>query len=404
MIRSESILVNKSKHLEELLISSKLIYNQSLYFLRQAYFNCKKSERKITTPNYSQLYELVKEMDVFKESPLDFVVKQDCIKQAVENWSSFIKAAISYQRQPDRFKARPKIPKYLKNDHNVITIDKSRLRSTGCKEGEIRLPKSEFKFKIPKYIRKDAIKCLRVLNFYNKIKIEIVYEKETKKIDYSNGNTIGIDIGLNNLAAITSNEQSLSWLINGRPLKSINQYYNKKLARLSSIGARSQIEKLTRKRKLKVDNYLHWVSRQIINLCKENKISKIVIGKNDGWKQDIKIGKRNNQNFVQIPFERFIRMIEYKAEDVLIDVILTEESYTSKCDHLAGEEMKHQEKYLGRRTKRGQFRSSVGKILNADINGAIGILRKKQEISDAQILGLRNRGDVVSPMKLHKVS
>jgi putative transposase len=129
-----------------------------------------------------------------------------------------------------------------------------------------------------------------------------------------------------------------------------------------------------------------------------------VIGKNDGWKQNINLGRRNNQNFVNIPFSKFIQMIGYKAQEIEIEVILTEESYTSKCDHLAGEEMEHQEKYLGRRIKRGRFKSSIGKILNADINGAIGILRKKKEISDAQLLGLRNRGDVVSPKKLFKVS
>jgi putative transposase len=386
------------------LCSSKLIYNQSLYFLRQAYFDCKKSEGKIVTPNYNQLYKLVKDCEIFKESPLDFVVKQSCIKQASNNWSSFIKASLAFQKTPSKFKSRPLIPRYLKKETNLITIDSSRLGSKGCKDSEIRIPKSDFRLKLPNYIDKNQIKCLRILNFYNKIKIEIVYEKETKKIDYNNGNTIGIDIGLNNLAAITSNEQSLSWLINGRPLKSINQYYNKKLARLRSIGATNQIEKLARKRKLKIDNYLHWASRQVINLCLEHKISKIVIGKNDGWKQDINLGRRNNQNFVQIPFAKFIQMIEYKAQEVGIEVILTEESYTSKCDHLACEEMKHQEKYLGKRTKRGQFKSSIGKILNADINGAIGILRKKKEISDAQILSLRNRGDVVSPKKLFKVS
>ena len=389
----------------DILSSSKLIYDQSLYFLRKSYFDCKKSDQKIVTPSYNQLYVLVKTSEVFRNSPLDFVVRQACIKQASDNWKSFIMASVSYNKNPSRFRSRPSIPKYLKKELNLVTIDNTRFGKTNCKNGEIRIPKSEFKIKIPDYIERNQIKCLRILNFYDKIKIEIIYEKETNKIDYSNENSIGIDIGLNNLAAITSNEQSLSWLINGRPLKSINQYYNKKLAKLSSIGATKKIEKLTRKRKLKVDNYLHWASRQVINLCLEHHISKIVIGKNDGWKQDINLGKINNQNFVQIPFNRFIQMIEYKTEDVGIEVILTEESYTSKCDHLAGEEMKHQERYIGRRISRGQFKSSVdGKILNADINGAIGILRKKKEISDAQIMGLRNRGDVVSPMKLVKVS
>lgn len=404
MTRTESILVKKSAYFVESLLSSKLIFNQSLYFLRQAYFDYLKNNTKIKTPTYNQLYELVKNSDIFKDSPLDFVVKQSCIQQASNNWTSFIKATMSFKKNPNKFKSRPLMPKYLKNDFNLISIDNTRLRTKGCKEQEIRLPKSNFKFKLPNYIDKKQIKCLRILNFYDKIKIEIVYEKQLKLINYDNDNSIGIDIGLNNLAAITSNEQNLSWLINGRPLKSINQYYNKKLALLKSKTATKQIQLLNKKRKLKIDNYLHWASRKVINLCIENEISKIIIGKNDNWKQNINLGKRNNQNFVQIPFAKFIQMIQYKAQEIDISVILTEESYTSKCDHIVNEEMTHKLTYLGKRTKRGQFKSSVGKILNADINGSIGILRKKNEISDVQLMNLRNRGDVVSPMKLVKVS
>ena len=139
-------------------------------------------------------------------------------------------------------------------------------------------------------------------------------------------------------------------------------------------------------------------------MCLENEISNIVIGKNKGWKDESNIGSRNNQNFVQIPHARLIQMITYKAAEVGIEILLTEESYTSKIDHLALEEMKHKDTYMGKRTKRGQFKSSLGQCLNADINGAIGMLRKKKVISDVQLLNLRNRGDVVSPKKLLKVS
>jgi len=163
LIRTESILINKSKHLTDFLFSSKLIYNQSLYFLRQAYFESKKNGDKIKTPSYSELYKLVKDCETFKESPLDFVVRQSCIKQASNNCSSFIKASLSFQKTPGKFKSRPLIPRYLKNETNLITIDSSRFRSRGCKDQEIRIPKSDFRIKLPNYIDKKEIKCLRIL-------------------------------------------------------------------------------------------------------------------------------------------------------------------------------------------------------------------------------------------------
>ena len=126
--------------------------------------------------------------------------------------------------------------------------------------------------------------------------------------------------------------------------------------------------------------------------------AKIIIGHNKGWKQEVNLGNKTNQNFVQIPFNMLINQLQYKSQkytDLTVEIV--EESYTSKIDHLALEKLEHQENYLGMRIKRGLFRSSTNKVLNADINGAIGILRKGNAISDAQLISLRNRGDVVSP-------
>ncbi len=170
------------------------------------------------------------------------------------------------------------------------------------------------------------------------------------------------------------------FIINGKIIKSINHYYNKKKAKLMSYigdkGVSNRINRLSHKRECKINDYLYKSSREIINYCIKYKISTIIIGDNKNWKQNINIGKRNNQNFVSVPFSKLIQMISYKAEEVGIRVKTTEESYTSKIDHLANEEMKKQEKYLGRRVKRGLFRSSLDIILNADVNGAIGIMRK----------------------------
>ena len=187
----------------------------------------------------------------------------------------------------------------------------------------------------------------------------------------------------------------------------MNQYYNKRRAQIQSELEKCnkkkysrKLERLTHKRNLKIKNYLHNASRKIINLCKSQNIGNIVVGKNKGWKQEVNIGKKNNQNFVSIPFNNFIRHLEYKGKMEGINVVITEESYTSKTDHFVKEPMKHLDERKGKRVRRGLFKSSIGKVLNADINGAIGIMRKVYAISDAQIIGLRDRGDVVSPLHL----
>lgn len=412
MIRTRTTLIKSTEELNKMLIDSRALYDQSLYFLRQSYFETKKlrecnSSVKFQTPNFFKLCKIVKETDIFKNSNLDYVIKQAVIKQVSSNWNSFMNSIVKYNKCKSSFTKKPNLPNYLKNakkEYNLITINKFRFGKKNCKNNEIQIPKSTYKIILPPYINKSEIKCLRILKFYDKIKIEIIYEKITTPKSYVNDHSIGIDLGVNNLMAITSNEQNFSWLINGRPLKSMNQYYNKKFAKLSALNASNQIQKLNKKRRLKIDNYLHWASKEVIKLCLKHKISKIIIGKNNRWKTKINIGKRNNQSFVNIPHAKLIQMITYKAEENDIKVIITEESYTSKIDHLIKEDMSNQKKYLGHRIKRGLFKSSNGKIINADINGAIGMLRKANVITDVQLLNLSNRGDLVSPMVFKKVS
>ena len=175
-----------------------------------------------------------------------------------------------------------------------------------------------------------------------------------------------LQIGVNNLATIGSNVIK-PIIINGRPIKSINQFYNKML---------SKGRKMNNKRNFKVDDYLHKASKYLVNHLVSNDIPILIIGHNKGWKQDINIGKVNNQKFVQIPHSRFIDMIKYKCDKVGINVIETEESYTSKCSFKDSEDLKFHEKYLGKRVKRGLFRNSDGSLINADLNGALNILRK----------------------------
>ena len=219
-----------------------------------------------------------------------------------------------------------------------------------------------------------------------------------------NGNYLGIDIGLDNLASCVSNTGSC-FIINGRPLKSINQYYNKRLSYLKSKlkdnkHTSKQIRSLTNKRNNKIKDYLHKASRILVNHVVSNGINTIIIGHNKYWKQEINIGKRNNQNFVSIPFNMFISMVSYKATLEGINVKIVEESYTSKCSFLDNEQICKHESYKGRRIKRGLFKTSFGKIINADINGAFNIIRKSEKESFDVTMLLKGRGFWWNPVRI----
>ena len=187
------------------------------------------------------------------------------------------------------------------------------------------------------------------------------------------------------MTATSNGTGTLPFIVNGKPLKSINQYYNRTKAILQSYigdkGTSKRILKLTHKRNNMVQNYLHHASRFVVNYCQKHNIGKIVIGKNKNWKNGINIGKRNNQHFVSIPFNTLIQQINYKAEEVGIQTIITEESYTSKAsfldnDHIPVYEKGIKHKFSGRRVKRGLYKSMNGRLLNADINGSYNILKK----------------------------
>lgn len=413
MLKTWNYIVNNDERLLKMMSDSLSIYDQALYYQRQSYFETKELG-KIKTYSYNDLWNLMKNDDKVKSSKLDINVKQYIIKQVYISWLSFIKASVAYKANPDKFNGKPKMPNYLykTKNYNLIQVDKTRFRKINEDLNCFNLPCSDYTIQVPKQIKLGDIKQVTIQKFYGKIKINIIFDDiEVLKNEYLAGAAIGIDLGVNNLCAITSNDKAFSYIINGRPLKSINQFYNKKLAKLKSEleicnkkKTSKAIQQLTVKRNYKVNYYLHCVSKKVIQLCVENKVEKIIIGHNKGWKQEVELGKKANQNFVQIPFNTLICMIQYKSQKYTdISVEIVEESYTSKIDHLVLEPLKKQESYLGKRVKRGLFKSSSNKVLNADINGAIGILRKGNVISDVQLMNLRNRGDVVSPKMLNTI-
>ncbi len=220
--------------------------------------------------------------------------------------------------------------------------------------------------------------------------IEVIYNEPESTINQENSTSVAsIDLGLNNLVALTSNQPGfIPLLINGRPLKSINQFYNKRKSQLQSqlkgnLKTSSRIQRLTRCRHQKVDNYLHHASRLIIDILSAHQIGTLVIGKNPQWKNSINLGKQNNQNFVSIPHTRLIQMLEYKALLVGIKVIIQEESYTSVSNFLNldpipvyGDSDGDSVEFTGKRIQRGLYKTIDGLLINADVNGSYNIMRK----------------------------
>ena len=303
---------------------------------------------------------------------------------------------------------RPKLPKYKDKikGRNLLVYTIQAISSTQLKKGIIKLSGTEFSIKTK--VNTEHICQVRLVPKCDSYVVEVIYDKPEST--FRNTNFVAsIDLGLDNLVALTSNQPGfIPLLINGRPLKSINQFYNKRSSRLQSqlTGNRKtspRIQRLTRWINQKVDNYLHHASRLIINLLLTKQIGTLVIGKNAQWKTEIELGSPTNQNFVSIPHSRLIEMLEYKARWVGIDVILPEESYTSRASFLGLDSIPVYgkiEKYpvfTGKRIKRGLYKTSVGQLINSDVNAAYNILSKA--LPNAFSNGIESC--VVQPMRVN---
>jgi IS605 OrfB family transposase len=291
-----------------------------------------------------------------------------------KNWKGFFASIKSYNKDNSKFKGKPRIPKYLDKEKGryITTYEKGAISYKELRNGIVKLSGTDIRIETKV---KNINQC-RIVPRNNQYVIEIIYTVNDTEPKKDNGRYCSIDLGVNNLATVGSNVIK-PYLINGRPLKSINQYYNKKLATLKSEKrSKKKIHSLCSKRNNKVKDYLHKSSRYIVNHLVSNNINTLIVGYNKGWKQDINIGKVNNQNFVNIPFSNFIKMLQYKCEMAGINVLLTKENYTSKCSFLDLETLNKQKKYMGRRIHRGLFRSATNKLINADLNASLNILRK----------------------------
>ena len=420
MQRVEKYVLTKSKHkseyfeLVQLCHKTKNLYNYVTYILRQCntgklenipeFKDIVKTQKKIVKSNkdgaereYEQSfiaeYDLSKRLCSLRQD--DYValkaqVSQQVIALVFKNFKSYYKTIADYYKHPNKYHSRPAMPKYKDKDGLSIATFTNQAASID-KNGNIKLVKDFVLNSVIASIQRKNFRQVRIIPRLDYFQIEIVYEKErgeytTQAIEKNKKKyTAAIDIGVDNLATITSDNEGLAPLIvNGRALKSVNQYYNKIAAELNKIYSKQKIhtgkklKKLNMKRNFIIEDFMHKASRRVVDFCIINDIGKIVIGHNAGWKQKCIMSKKNNQNFVQIPFNKFINMIKYKCEEVEIEVDLHEEAYTSKCSALDNEEICKHEVYLGKRVKRGLFMTEEGKMLNADVNGSYNILRLGQ--------------------------
>jgi IS605 OrfB family transposase len=387
---------NPFKEIDNLCFLSKNLYNFTLYLVRQEFFKTGK------ILSFTTAYHQIKTGIDYKSLPSK--VSQLVIKQVVDNFSYWRKALAQYKKHPEKFLGCPKMPKYKDKikGRNKLTYNNQAFSKTALKQGFIKLSKIDFVFKT-KQTSVDEVRLISKSNgtYY----LEVVYSIEEKKL-VENNNYASIDIGLNNLATVATNNPNINpIIINGKPIKSCNRWFNKRKAYLQSklpkdSFSSKKLDRLSIKRANKIDYYLHESSKQVIDYLKKNEITNLVIGKNDNWKQNINIGKKNNQNFTGVPHAKFIEILTYKAQKEGIKVVTIEESYTSKTSFLDKEKPEKQNEYLGKRVKRGLFKSSSGKKINADLNGALQILTKvvgnfTKDFSRNSILRL-----VVSPVRL----
>ena len=384
-LRVEKHIIKSSNPSSDMLLDfchkSKNLYNHANYIIRQEFVSSGKWIR------YNELDKILKADTEYK----DYVKMptaqsaQQILRLIDKNWKSFFKSIKDWTKHKEKYHGRPKPPKYLKKNNKYLLI----LTNQNCKikDGYVHFPKVFKGFIVkPKFLEREDYKSfqqVRIIPHKNELTVELIYEIKACQKKVNNNRYIGIDIGVNNLSTVANNIGETAFIINGRPLKSINQFYNKQISRYRGICKRmndrdysERMNRLTEKRNTKVNDYLHKASRKIISYCLDNQINTVVVGKNKEWKQEVSMGKKNNQNFVQLPFSRFIEMIQYKAEEHGIAVILTEEGYTSGTSFIDDEQPVKENYNKLRRIKRGLFKSNNGILMNADLNGAYQILKK----------------------------
>lgn len=372
--RVEQIIIKKShpkfKVIDEMCFHSKNLYNEANYVLRQEF---------IENNNYVSYSEMNKEFKTHENYKLCMSQPANCTLRLLDkNWKSYFSAIKDWQEHPDKYLGMPKLPKYLPKDgrFNWMIPNNSCLYDEENEEVYFRLRILQgYHWKSRCLGRLIQVRFVPRNDHYV---MEIVYETEVcENFDISE-RIASIDMGVDNLVTLTNNIGIRPFIINGKPLKSINQYYNKQKAKMQSELMKrngqhwsKKLESLTTKRYQRIKNYLHNASAIVIKWCVENNIDTLIVGKNDTWKQD----KKRMQNFTDIPYEMLIRQLKYKCENFGIKYVETEESYTSGTSFLDNELPMKENYNSDRRIQRGLFQAKET-LINADVNGSLQIMKK----------------------------
>lgn len=372
VLRTERIWLKTTESISLLTHLSKNLYNEANYIIRQQFFKTGKWTR------YIELNRQLKDSQNYKALPAQ--TAQQTLKLVDKSWKSFFNALKVWKKHPEKFKERPRIPHYKKKNGEFILVFTN--QQAKLKHGWLSLPKA-IGVKLRTRL-KDGLREVRIIPKGVGYLLEIVYEKIVEVIERDRNRIVGIDVGSANIVTLTNNIGEIPIIVkdDGRGIKSINQFYNKRKAELQSIydlqGIKDgdKLRRLRAKRERKAEDWIHKLSRFIVDWCVEHEISTIVFGYNENWKQNVNIGRRNNQTFTLIPYMEIIHKTTYKAEEAGIEVKEQEESHTSKCSFLDNEPIEHHENYEGKRKTRSFFRSKSGKVIHADVNGGYNIIEK----------------------------
>ena len=411
------------KEIDEICFKAKNLYNRANYLVRQHFIKINNEKQGLITNyindelckniegsyvNFNKIDRIMIDTNDKDYRDLPAKVSKQIIIKLDKNWKSFFVSIKDWVKHPSKYTSKPSLVKYKHKTKGrfLTTYERGAISTNFLKEGVIKL--SNTNIKIPFMNQKKATKLNQVRlvpkNNHTYV-LEIVYEVNEEK-QKNTGIKASIDLGMNNLMAITFNlRNQRPFLINGRSLKSVNQYYNKIKAKLQSQLPKDQynskqIEKLTTKRNNKINHFIHVVTHGLTKLFNEMNVDRVIIGYNKKWKDEIELGKITNQNFVSIPFLNIINKLKYKLKLIGVELITREESYTSKTSFLDLEPISKHEKYLGKRVKRGLFKSNNGTRINADVNGSYNILRK--EFPDEFSNGIE--GFAVNPLRLNLIN
>jgi putative transposase len=371
---TEQTIIRKShplwKTIDKMCFNSKNLYNHANFLIREEFINNKK---------YISNSSMNKELKSHELYKLCMSQPANCTLRSLDKmWLSYFKSIKDWKRNKYKYLGMPKLPKYLKkNGHYPWMIP-----NNSCYfEGE------ELKFRVKilqnytwKTKARGRLIQVRFIPRGTCYVMEIVTEVEIYPEFKEPKQIVGIDLGVDNFATISNNIGIKPIIINGKGIKSINQFYNKQrsyyMSLLTDVKWSNRLSDITMKRFNRIKNFMHHASNEVIRYCKENDVDTIVCGLNRNWKHKSNIGKRNNQKFQQIPFDMFIQQLEYKCQEKGINFITTDEAHTSGTSFLDNE-LPIKENYdKKRRIKRGLFKSNNGTLINADVNGSLQIMRK----------------------------